>query len=383
MSDAATSPSHGRHIPVLDGIRALAILLVMFQHFFHGIEKGSFVGDAVVWGLASRSWMGVDLFFVLSGFLITGILWKAKGRSHYFSHFYARRTLRIFPLYYFALFLFFVVLPMLGSPAIDAYLADSAPDQAWHWAYLSNFRIAWKGVWYQHHIPNVFWSLAIEEQFYLVWPLVVLVCSRRALLATCTVLFGVALSLRLVLALDPHVSWVSSFVLTPARMDGLVLGAFLAILARDPGGLARWRRVALVVGVVACIPIALLELHRPAGWRELPLQSLRFSGIALVFGALLVITVTAKPRTLLARAFGSRPMLFLGKYSYALYMWHGPVSTWMRAIYNPNDAALVGGSRLPAQLLYVALTTTASIAAALLSWNLLERHFLKLKERFR
>src|SRR5690242_3161095 len=114
--------------------------------------------------------LGVDLFFVLSGFLITGLLLDAKGKPHYFRNFYARRTVRIFPLYYLVLFLLLVVLPAVI--AVPPALAHARREQAWLWTYTSNFYIASKASWALGYVSH-FWSLAIEEHFYLLWPLVV------------------------------------------------------------------------------------------------------------------------------------------------------------------------------------------------------------------
>lgn len=375
-------PTHGRHMPALDGLRGLAVGLVLFQHFFHGVDKGPAFADSVVFGLASRSWMGVDLFFVLSGFLITGILWDQKGSERYFKNFYARRALRIFPAYYALLALAYFGLPLLGHPAAQEFIADSRADQLWHWSYLSNFRIAWLGEWYHHHVPNVFWSLAIEEQFYLCWPLVVAACSRRALVLLSVLLFVLALGLRMALALDPDVTWVSSFVLTPTRMDGLVLGALLAMLLRSGISLGRSRRGAWIVAALTSVPLIALSLQRSEGWRDLPVQSLRFSLVALGFGALLWLSVTGDEQSRLQRIFRCRPLRFLGKYSYALYLWHGPMDFLARQLYDPNQAELMAGSRLPAQALFVLLATSLSIAASLLSWFLIEKHFMKLKGPF-
>ncbi len=368
-------------MPALDGIRGLAIALVMVQHFFPFNDRGVTLLDDLVFGLANRCWMGVDLFFVLSGFLITGILWKARGKEHFFRNFYMRRVLRIFPAYYLLLAIFFLFLPALGSAPIDAYLADSAPDSIWHWTYLSNFRIAWRGEWYDQLIPNVFWSLAIEEQFYMVWPAVVFICSRRGLYALCSALFVGALALRWQMALDPDVNWVTRFVLTPTRMDGLVLGSLLALLyqssMRESLGA---RRLIVAIGGVGLLIVAYLTLQRYEGWQEAPLQTLRFTGIALASGALVWLCVTGPEGTWLKKIFCMAPMRFLGKYSYALYLWHGPADALVRHFFPPEG--LMFGSRVPAQLLFVGITTVVSIAAALLSWNLLERHFLRLKKTF-
>ena len=139
-------------------------------------------------------WIGVDLFFVLSGFLITGILYDAKGGPHYFRNFYMRRSLRIFPLYYAFLILIFAVMPLLRASG-----ADHVGKQVWMWTYLSNVlfaRVGWEGM--PAHTTHL-WSLAIEEQFYLLWPLLVWLASRRRLIQLCVGSIAVAFATRLVL----------------------------------------------------------------------------------------------------------------------------------------------------------------------------------------
>jgi hypothetical protein len=157
------------HQPALDGVRGIAILLVLFHHFtvFDPITGvGAWLGFAALLG-----WCGVDLFFVLSGFLITGILIDARGSSRYFSSFYMRRSLRIFPLYFLVVFLSFVVLPRF--PALHDVLAGPTDVVQWpYWTYLVNFAIADRAQ-FLHGILDISWSLAIEEQFYIVWAVVV------------------------------------------------------------------------------------------------------------------------------------------------------------------------------------------------------------------
>ncbi|MCA8955498.1 MAG: acyltransferase, partial [Planctomycetes bacterium] len=324
----------------------------------------------------------VDLFFVLSGFLITGILLDAKGRPHYFRDFYLRRVLRIFPAYYALLLLFFVLLPLLHNGAIDRYLADSAPDQAWHWTYLSNFRIAWRGTWYQHHFPNVFWSLAIEEQFYMVWPLVVALCGRSTLRNACLALVAISLGFRLALLLGTDANWVTRFVLTPGRMDGLAIGALLATSVRSGADPAATRRAGWIALLGAATPLLALELQRPDNWRDLPLQSARFTLVAVVCGAALWLALGSSARSPWRLVFESRSLRTLGKYSYALYLWHGPAVALVRAFFHPNDHGTVWGSRLPLQIAHFAAALALSLLAAWLSFQLIERHFLALKTRF-
>src|SRR6186997_1549382 len=171
-------------IPALDGLRGIAIVLVMLHHFTY-LRPTSGI-DALIGNVLFFGWTGVDLFFVLSGFLITGILLDTRNSRRYFTTFYARRTLRIFPLYYLILFIALVVLPKF--PAVDRVLIGQdelidLPPQWPYWLYLTNFSIADRG--WVHGWVDVGWSLAIEEQFYLVWPLVIWLCPPRLVALLC------------------------------------------------------------------------------------------------------------------------------------------------------------------------------------------------------
>lgn len=201
-------------MPALDGIRGIAILLVMTIHYFNDPQPGL---DNLVHKVTDGGWMGVDLFFVLSGFLITGILLDANGGAHYFISFYGRRALRIFPLYYLYLVLLWAVFG----------IATTWP----YWTYLLNIQIAINGQW--PAIPYVahLWSLAIEEQFYLLWPLVVLLCSRRTLMRLCLAIVALSPMLR-AWVLHAGVASRAVSVLTPTRVEGLLAGALLAVLVR-------------------------------------------------------------------------------------------------------------------------------------------------------
>jgi len=160
-------------IPALDGIRGLAILMVMLFHYGGNLERTNPIGR-LVGGLFSFGWSGVDLFFVLSGFLITGILLDSRNAENYFSSFYARRVLRIFPAYYVSLALLLLILPMLDPP-----LRLSLPSDQWMYVFYAQ---NWVGIFDYpgRGLLTPYWSLAVEEQFYLVWPLVVARVCRRA-----------------------------------------------------------------------------------------------------------------------------------------------------------------------------------------------------------
>ena len=192
---------------------------------------------------------------MLSGFLITGILLDTRDSERYFTTFYARRILRIFPLYYLVLLLAFVVLPKF--PAVHPVLAgqDALPPQWPYWLYLTNFSIA-EGGWV-HGWVDVGWSLAIEEQFYLVWPLVIWLCPPRVVALLCAVII-VAEPFARVFARETEVAALPIYVLTWFRLDGLAIGALLAVAQRR--GLLplldRWAPVVVIArcaGLIVCI----------------------------------------------------------------------------------------------------------------------------------
>lgn len=396
----------GSHQPVLDGLRGLAILLVLFHHFT--VVNSTSGVDWILLRLSGTAWCGVDLFFVLSGFLIGGILLDSRGRPGYFRTFYARRTLRIFPLYYAVVALALVVLPAVAawirSPAIAEKLdrlSHLDGSQLWYWTYLSNYAIAWAGN-FQNPILGVSWSLAIEEQFYLLWPAVVWLLPRRALAVTCVLIAAGSLGLRTWLVLrgaDPIVP----YVITPARLDALAIGCLLAIGARRAGGgLAPWRRpAAWGVAIAALLVLAIVETDLRTGWAtRLPayergeiswagplMGSVGFTILPLGFACLLILAVTAGASSLLRRILAGSALGLLGHLSYGLYLVHVPVRALIRdVLLGPAGAGqprlrfpTIAGSELPGQLLFYVVAGGASLLLAWLSWNLWEKHFLKLK----
>jgi peptidoglycan/LPS O-acetylase OafA/YrhL len=360
-------------IPTLDGLRGIAILLVLLLHFGqfgHGLPAPTVLVDRIFIRLVRTGWMGVDLFFVLSGFLITGILTDTKGDRGYFRQFYARRVLRIFPLYYAALALFLIVLPLLvpNHWVLTALRADAV----WYWTYLYNMKVAVTGFLPSSALGH-FWSLCVEEQFYLVWPVVVLYLSRKNLLIACGVAVVSALIVRLVLSMSGYV--VLPDVWMPSRMDALAVGAFIAVMVRQPGGVAILRRWAVPIIVATGLPLGVLLRYNIA------LPTVAHTLVALLFGAVLVLCLTASPLSTLRKTTESSTLGFFGRYSYALYVFHPPL-IWFKPAFSLAFVPTVFGSQLPGYLLWLVISIGACVVVALISWHLIEAPFLKLKRLF-
>jgi peptidoglycan/LPS O-acetylase OafA/YrhL len=386
------APRLPSHIPALDGIRGLAVLMVLFCHatgrpFGEGANE-AFAGaiDRNLLSLARLSWSGVDLFFVLSGFLITGILFDAKGKNHFFRNFYGRRTVRIFPLYYACLFLFLVVGPMLPEPITRGW--GTTDTYIWYPLYLSNYSqaVAEQAGHAVTHIVHVAWSLSIEEQFYLCWPLVVYFCGRKALLRICVGMFFGSMAIRIgLLMIDRH---FYAMAFTPCRVDGLAVGAAIALLARGSGGLkslvkpALWIGPASTLGLVVII-VAMSKLGFRRGVGHSPgYVACGTAMLSLMFGSLLVLAAHAVKGTWTNRLFTNRLLTVYGKYSYAVYLLHMPIIIWIsNYVLHPKDLTY-HGTMLPGLLLFYFITFSLSLVAGLISWHVLEKHFLKLKDYF-
>ena len=245
-------------VPELDGLRGVAVLLVLFHHFviYSGIT-GDVVVDRVVSTLASYGWVGVDLFFVLSGFLITGILYDTKTQPGYFRNFYSRRALRIFPLYFGFFALSLLAAPVLLSPDDGQKLVDM---QGWYWTYMTNIEVVMAGQWPAPQHLNHFWSLAIEEQFYLIWPMAVLALSHRHLVRLAVGCMATALLLRITAPFG--MSALDAYVLLPTRMDSLAAGALVALLVRSDNGLRAlkaWSLPGIAMSAILLVLLAGLE----------------------------------------------------------------------------------------------------------------------------
>jgi peptidoglycan/LPS O-acetylase OafA/YrhL len=365
------------HILALDGLRGIAILLVVVCHFQANLGISA---DGRAWPLvaiAHAGWMGVDLFFVLSGFLITGILVDARGSDSYFSAFYARRALRILPVYYGFLFAIFVLLPLLHLGAGDNYML-ARQHQAWYWLHTTNIMMAIDELPGRGPYPStLFWSLAVEEQFYFIWPAVVALCSPRVLRKVC--IGGVigCIVLRVVGGLT-GVSGLALSVLPFTRGDTLFIGGLLAIEYRH-GGLGRYRGAAKLAAIASVVVLAgLIGVYGQLDYNDR--GTAMFGSIAIMaLGASAVIIGISSTESRFAHVLKSGFLRFFGRYSYAMYVFHGLLH---KLIGEPWLLARFGGAPpVPLALIYATAVLLVSYLLGYCSYQLLEKHFLKLKPR--
>ena len=371
------APGIKGHLPALDGVRGLAILMVLVVHFVGDTKATSTLERGLTW-VASYGTFGVDLFFILSGFLITGILLEARGSRHYFLNFYTRRTLRIFPLYYGVLIAVFVLLPFIPALRGNATLGELRNRQWWVWLYGVNVLDAIRGVFSFSYLDH-FWSLAVEEHFYALWPLLVWRCPPRLLLRIALAVSLTAVALRIGAAFA-SVNPLAVYVLTPFRLDALCLGGAMAVGARQPGGLEWLRanagRFALAAAVVLLGTRAINGLPANA---ESAMHQVRNSATMLLLACLIASAVLSPARSLSGRFFQSSPMGFLGRYSYGLYVFHHFIAVY----FIRHGTEFVLGRALGSHLLAVAIQAVvggaASVALAMLSFHLFEQPFLRMK----
>jgi peptidoglycan/LPS O-acetylase OafA/YrhL len=370
------------YLPVLDGVRGLAILLVLIHHFL-------WIDDKYIWpglkALGDSLFIGVDLFFVLSGFLITRILLQARGEAHYFRNFYIRRTLRIFPLYY--AFLLGMLVLRLAAGHFDwtfVKLNVSLAALPWVAVYGTNILIALQG----HALMpplNPLWSLAVEEHFYLVWPTLVRWISPRKMLWVCVGIVTGTLALRVGVWEYCQMKWCdlpdsTLSYLTVFRADALAAGAGVAIMFHLEFDMRMLRRTAAGVmcicgGALARAAVWDSGLHYM--WNQRAMWM--YTALALFFAGGMVLVVSDQA-SIGARVLGSRVMRFLGKYSYGLYIFNLPVWIFLGYAMDPEKFP-----QFPAWEVFgvrIVIAAGATVGLAMLSWHLLEKRCLKLKARF-
>jgi peptidoglycan/LPS O-acetylase OafA/YrhL len=372
LEQAARRASSTGRLPALDGIRGLAIIWVVLHNTTDLLPPTLHGASHMLAFLVHPGWIGVQLFFALSGFLITGGLLETQRATNYFRAFYARRALRILPLYYTVLILLLIVAPELHlGPSL---LQASPKEQLSLWLFIVNWT---------HAAPYGFahfWSLAVEEQFYLFWPFIVYRLSVRRLFAVCIYIALIALVMRSIMVFSGASSW-TVYTATTSRLDALALGGAGACLWRIPAARA-WLASRLTAVNLAALALFVVgvPITRAYDTNAIQCQIFGYTLLALCCATLVTTAAAggeqARP-TILARVLCWAPLRSCGKYSYAIYIFHQLLNKlvgdpWMVTTF---------GSHPPAHTVYLYSLTIGliSFGAAYLSYHLLEKHFLALK----
>ena len=373
--------SRVNNILALDGIRGLAIILVMLHHFEGRLPASNYVLRSAK-GVFSFGWVGVDLFFALSGFLITGILLDTRKANNYFGAFYARRVLRIFPLYYSVLIVILIAASLIHPRPQNVPLVA---DQKLYFFYLTNWLVLWKGTW-GANILGHFWSLAVEEQFYFAWPLCVWLLTSRNLARLAITASIIALLVRIFWIAHPGSDQAIAMA-TVTRMDSLLCGALGAILIRDDQTLNSVRKwlpgIAMIVILCFVGGVGWFRIVRGHRGHFLFIGTLGYSFLALGFSALIVYSAaTDGIPNLLQRLLRSRVLTVFGKYSYGIYVYHVPISGVLNYLLYERLFKSVASSFWFGAL-YVAFLFATSFLVAKISYEYFERYFLGLKRYFK
>lgn len=345
------------YIKELDGVRGIAALMVMCFHFFQSIQITStdhllnLLQKITVFGQT-----GVTLFFVLSGFLITRILYDSKGSDSYFSTFYIRRSLRIFPLYYLFLAIYYYLVPLIRFSDFTAF------NQQWYyWVYLQNFALTFK---WPNNGPNHFWSLAVEEHFYLFWPIAVVLLNPQRLKLFIYFLILSSLITRIILIKNGY----GVFYFTFTNIDALAIGALLALNEKDDRLNSKVHKKYLFLFIASSISIVILWLF--TGGKSLDaIQIFKFPLIALTYYSLLGVVVHSTSTTM-KRFLTAKWLHFSGKISYGLYVYHPLCFGLYHSYFHFN---------LVTDLI---LTFFTSYLIAYISYEIFESKFIKLKKHF-
>ncbi len=352
------------YYPALDGLRGLAILLVVVYHNF-GFINYFFFG-----------WLGVDLFFVLSGFLITGILLETKGQPGYLRNFFARRILRIFPVYYLTLIAFLLIIPAITTlPVNISYYKE---NQWWLWTYLQNWLYIFKPNSNAQAL-NHLWSLAVEEQYYLLWPIAIILIKKPIHL--------LLLMLFILLAVMGIRFWIWNLEIkelayynlyTFSRIDGICIGCIIALLYKiNLNYLNKYS--SLIVLLLAGINFIFYFFNSRYSFSFPYLAIVGYTTFAVIFGLLVHEAVQGKNKII--NFIFTIPLLrFFGKISYSFYVFHWPVFLCLSPRLRGEIEKII--PEKPAIIMVSLIATFASLMLSIVSYYTIERYFLRLKKNF-
>ena len=342
----------------LDGLRGLAVLSVVLAHYFGEVNHRIFVFDL--------GWLGVDLFFVLSGFLIGGILIDNRGSATFFSTFYIRRALRIFPIYYLVLILALAFSDTAGGHS----WADPHFPAVVYATYAQNIMSALSGLDGKSFQP--LWTLAVEEQFYLLAPFFIYFCPPRFLSKIIVAMIFAAPALRALLLLSlSYPQNVGAEMFLPCRWDALLLGVLAAFAQRHSVSVVMQCAPVLQGIALFCIfstPILLIL-------SSFLFVTLGLTTMSIFFAIFIVLIVNGAEE---GKRFRAGWLRYFGKISYCLYLIHEPVANAMHGLIlgSPPD---IGAAQ---QIAVTFAALAVSIVVASLSWAYLEGPLLGLGKRW-
>jgi peptidoglycan/LPS O-acetylase OafA/YrhL len=339
----------------LDGTRGIAAMMVLVHHFFFFKDSSYLANIDIYQKYTEYGQHGVSLFFVLSGFVITRILINTRNNPKYFKTFYRRRVLRILPLYYlYLLFVFFFMPIILNSQFVNFKL------QLPYYLYMQNF-LDVLGI--KASGPGHYWSLAIEEHFYLIWPLVIYLVQPKHLWK----IFGFSIVIIFIIRYIMLSNGLPINHFTFTRFDQLLFGAALSLL--EYNGFFKNKKAAAYFIIIGLLIFPIAEIiYLFQKYFFLAKEMVKTTMLALFFFSVIGYLVTSKERTIINRILSSKILQYLGKISYGLYIWHVSV------LFVLNKYALTG-----IVILDLLLLSGISIIVAHISFKYFERYFLKLK----
>jgi len=362
----------GQYYPELNGLRALAVIAVIIVHCNgrSGAEAITYINHCYS-NIMSTGWIGVDLFFVLSGFLITGILLDTCKEKGYFKNFFIRRAVRILPLYYLTLLLFFPFMLLIGN--LDTF----SPHYLMYIFHLGNWNVLFE-LEQPKELVHL-WSLAVEEQFYIFWPILMLIFVRRRLsIPLCLFVIITSIIVRIALVLN-DLNY-PAYEITIARLDGLASGALLAILMKEKrDDLLNLKNTNKLFIMGMATIITLFHINGNFFGRSSLIVTLGIASLPMVFIPLILWTFLLDKTHPYRRFLASKPLIFIGKISYGMYVYHMFIILGLaELVIIPQD---VFGYHIT-QLLFFLLSLFSTIIIAWISYTFFESKILKLKNRW-
>jgi peptidoglycan/LPS O-acetylase OafA/YrhL len=372
------------YIKGIDGLRAIAVIWVMLGHVATSIDWTAVtVIDKLFVLLINSNWVGVQLFFVISGFLITKILLEGKDQQHQIRNFYIRRSLRIFPIYYITLAYIFIALPLFN--ATPTWLDSVTEQQWWFWTYLNN----WSRPFYEFGGITHLWSLAIEEQFYLIWPFIVVFLSTKRVMQISLFMVISAPIARFAMyyyagnfGMTDEQGSRAAYNFTFARWDAIALGAYLAVLMTNKAAVA-WLSAhgkKLLIIVIAVIAVQIVVNHNFTSVAQgIGILNQTTASFAFAIALFFVVVNSDKPMVSFLELSW---MKSIGKVSYAMYIFHLPLMMFWLKLSPPDLTGVNQWLVVPVVLSYTAGFTLLIYLMSLLSWHFIEHPILKLKKRY-